>query len=86
MVMRAISDNFGTNEAVKMAIIAGADILCMPLKLHCQDDIQQLESLFAYVKNAVKSGEITEEQINKSVDRILKLKDKYMYFDDSKSE
>lgn len=84
MVMRAISDNFGINEAVKMAIVAGADILCMPLRIRCQHDEQQLKSLFEYIKNAVENGEISEEQINKSVERILKIKEKYLLFDDLK--
>ncbi len=79
MDMKAISDNFGAYNAVKMAIIAGADIVCMPVTLRCSDDEKKLESLFAYIKKAVKDGEITEEQINKSVERILKLKKKYLY-------
>lgn len=77
MVMKAISENFGPEEAAKMAIIAGADILCMPLKLRCQGDEQKLNSLVTYIKNAVKNGEIAEERINESVERILELKRKY---------
>ena len=77
MNMKAISNNFGAYNAVKMAIIAGADIVCMPVALRCSDDEKKLKSLFTYIKKAVEDGQITEEQINKSVERILKLKEKY---------
>ncbi|MDR0404867.1 MAG: beta-N-acetylhexosaminidase [Oscillospiraceae bacterium] len=78
MNMRVISDNFEEAEAVKMAIAAGANIVCMPVILRSKKDIARLDSVFKTAKNAVDSGEIPESQINESVARILKLKDKYV--------
>ncbi len=77
MDMNAISENFRESEASKMAINAGADILCMPIKVESKTDIIKLDNFFKYLKNSVENGEISEKQINKSVARILKLKEKY---------
>jgi beta-N-acetylhexosaminidase len=66
--MEAISEHFGEEEAVIMAINAGADIILMPI---------DLEKTFNSILNAVKNGEISMKQINDSVERILVLKEKY---------
>lgn len=76
MGMKAISKNFGYEEASKMAINAGNDILCMPVNIKNKKDIAKLDELFKYLKNAVINGEISEKQIDASVTRILKLKEK----------
>lgn len=76
MNMKAISENFGEAEASKMAIAAGADMVCMPVILRSKADISKLDLVFETVKDAVKSGEILESQIDKSITRILKLKNK----------
>lgn len=77
MGMKAISDNFGENESSKMAINAGADILCMPVNIQSKGDISKLDKLFNHLKKAVINGEISEKQIDKSVERIIKLKKQY---------
>ncbi|MGF7186320.1 beta-N-acetylhexosaminidase [Desulfitispora alkaliphila] len=66
--MKAISDHFGEEEAVVMAIQAGADIILMP---------NDLEVTFNSILNAVAEGTISEERIDESVKRILDLKDQY---------
>lgn len=76
MGMNAISENFGEDEASKMAINAGNDILCMPVNIESKKDIAKLDELFKYLKDAVTNGEIPDEQINASVTRTLKLKEK----------
>lgn len=77
MNMKAISENFGEREAAKMAIQAGADILCMPIIVRNKDDIDKLDGLFKYLKEAISNKEISEENINNSITRIIKLKNKY---------
>lgn len=67
MEMGAITSAYGAESAV-MAIKAGCDIVLMPLSL---------EESFEAVINAVENEEISQEQIDKSVLRILELKDKY---------
>lgn len=61
LVMGAIANHYGKNEAAVMAVEAGADILLMPL---------DPEGAIAAVVAAVKSGRIAPERIQASVDRI----------------
>ena len=67
MEMGAITRAYGA-ESAAMAVKAGCDIVLMPL---------YFEESFEAVVKAVENGEISEDQINASVLRILELKDKY---------
>ena len=67
--MKAITEHFGTEEAVVGAIQAGADILLMP---------SDLPKAYAGVIKAIKTGVISEERINQSVKRILRLKHQWI--------
>ncbi len=64
LVMDAIKNYVGVNEAAVAAVLAGNDLLC------CTDFQVQIPE----VVKAVKNGIISEEQINASVLRILKWK------------
>lgn len=63
--MRAISDHFGPEAAAVLAVKAGADILLMP---------PDLSTVYTALLQAIKSGDISEERINQSVRRILRVK------------
>ena len=63
--MGAIKDNYSSGEAAVLALEAGNDIILMPY---------DYAEAFNAVLNAVKSGRISEQRINQSVLRILKLK------------
>ena len=76
MTMAAIMDNYNLTDAVVMSIKSGADLV---LVCHGYDNI--LNSILA-VKDAVNSGIISEERIDESVYRILKLKEKYKVSND----
>ncbi|SCJ71281.1 beta-hexosaminidase [uncultured Clostridium sp.] len=71
MTMGAIVDNYNLTDAIIMSINAGSDLI---LVCHGYDDI--INSIVA-VKDAVNSNIVSEERIEQSVYRILKLKDKY---------
>ncbi|NLM33907.1 MAG: beta-N-acetylhexosaminidase [Clostridiales bacterium] len=71
MTMGAIMKNYEIGEASVKAVLAGTDIV-----LVCHGKDKQIEVIEA-LKNAVLEGRITEERIDESVYRILKLKDKY---------
>ena len=70
--MKAISEQFGIEDASIKAINAGADILLMPYTYD-----SQINELKDYIKSlASKIGtEISEKNVNASVRRILKLKE-----------
>ena len=65
MNMGAIAENYSPAEAAVKAVLAGVDMILMP------EDFRQA---YTGVLNAVKSGKITEERIDASVYRIVKLK------------
>ena len=65
MNMGAIAENYSPAEAAVKAVLAGVDMILMP------EDYRQA---YTGVLNAVKSGKITEERIDASVYRIVKLK------------
>lgn len=65
MNMKAIADHFGPVDAAIRAVKAGTDIVLMPVGL---------EEVAGGLLNAVNSGEISEERIEASVERILTLK------------
>ena len=65
MEMGAIENLYGNADAAVMAVKAGSDILLMP---------PDVPTAFNAVKNAVENGEISRENIDDSVYRILKLK------------
>jgi beta-N-acetylhexosaminidase len=65
MDMRGVLDLFGTPEAMKRAVAAGADVLLMPADvLHAIDAVVQ----------GVQEGRYDEKRIDQSVRRILTLK------------
>ncbi|MCK4258795.1 MAG: beta-N-acetylhexosaminidase [Halanaerobiales bacterium] len=70
MEMKAIADNFGPEEAAIRAIEAGADQVLISHTFDVQ--IASYEGIL----QAVESGRLTEERIDQSITRILKLKEK----------
>ena len=76
MEMQAITDNWGAGEAAVMSIQAGADIV---MAVGTQE--AQLETLDA-LYDAYQTGELTEERVHESLERILTKKIEYDLFDD----
>ena len=78
--MGAVTDNFSVEDTIRLTINAGADLLILP-GVH---DANLFRLTDAYVDTAVRlveSGEISEAQIDESVLRILRLKQKYGILD-----
>lgn len=67
MVMGAIANRYGANEAVVMAVAAGADVVVMP---------GEPEQAIAAITAAVESGRIAQSQIEASLQRIWAVKQK----------
>lgn len=72
--MQAISDNFTEPETVVKTLSAGADIALMPTSIRKPNDVTKLDAIYDALDDAVKSGIIPQEQIDKSVHRVLTLK------------
>lgn len=67
--MGAVVENYGIGEASKMAVKAGSDFV-----LVCNDPEAIMDS-FNAVLNAVENGEISEERIDQSLERIFRVRD-----------
>lgn len=63
--MGAVAEHYNSDVAAVMAVQAGADLLLMP---------KDFKAAYDGVLSAVKDGRISEERLNQSVLRILKLK------------
>ncbi len=66
--MGAILKNYGIGEACKMAIKAGADMLAI-----CNNP-NAIQTGFAVISEAVKTGEISETRLDESLQRITDVK------------
>ena len=72
MQMKAITDNYGLPEAVRLAINAGADILVFGNQLvSVPQDPQELVDM---IYDDVQAGEIAESRIEEAYQRVMSLK------------
>src|SRR5690606_1969081 len=70
--MQGVRAKYGDDRVPVLALRAGADQLLMP---------PNLELAVGAVREAVRTGELTEERVDESVRRILRLKDARGVFD-----
>ena len=63
--MKAITSHYSSGEAAVQAFLAGNDFLLLP---------EDYEQAFSSIYMALKHGLITEERLNKSVERIIRYK------------
>jgi beta-N-acetylhexosaminidase len=73
LTMAAVRQRFGDRRVPVLALKAGADILADP---------PNLPRAFRAVLDAVEDGELTEERIEESVERVLRLKDRLGLLDE----
>jgi beta-N-acetylhexosaminidase len=73
MQMHAISKNFGLEETIKLAINAGVDIMCFSNNIPGSDE-RTVDKVHAIIKKMVSTGEIKQERIDESFQRIIQLK------------
>ncbi|WP_017416563.1 beta-N-acetylhexosaminidase [Clostridium tunisiense] len=71
MTMGAIVEHFDIGKAAVESVKAGSDIILVG---HGYDNVEKIQSA---LKSAIEKGEISQQRINESVERIIKLKRKY---------
>jgi beta-N-acetylhexosaminidase len=69
MEMKAIADHYGTANGALLAVVAGANQVCISHTLE-----EQLKAV-DLIEEAVKDGRISEDIINERVSRVLKAKE-----------
>ncbi|MFP3029089.1 MAG: glycoside hydrolase family 3 protein [Arsenophonus sp.] len=85
MGMGAIAKNFDTQWAIKQAILAGNDIILMPLKISNIEDVTKIKQLYSYLKTEAKNNPELIRRIDESSYRVVlsKLKNKISAVDKS---
>jgi beta-N-acetylhexosaminidase len=73
MQMHAISKQYGLDEAVKLSINAGVDILCFSNNIQGSED-RTADKVLKIIRNYVNNGSISKERIDQSYHRVMKLK------------
>jgi beta-N-acetylhexosaminidase len=73
MNMGAISEQYGLEEAINQAIIAGVDLLIFSNNGKNYDP-ELLPKVYSILKKGVESGEIPTDRIHASYNRIMKVK------------
>jgi beta-N-acetylhexosaminidase len=70
--MKAVTEHYGLDEAVRLAIEAGVDILLFGNNLEYDSEI--VPRVVGIIRDLVAVGKISEERIDESYRRILRLK------------
>ena len=76
MNMAGITENWDAVQAAMISVQAGADMICMPTRLYCKEDLANLDAVIEGIIDAVNSGEIPQARIDDAVRRILTVKNK----------
>lgn len=77
MQMKAISDHYGLEEAIRLALDAGVDILLFGNNTAYDPDIT--EKATKIIHKLVKNGTLDKSRIDRSYRRIMALKERYLY-------
>jgi beta-N-acetylhexosaminidase len=71
MTMGAITNNFDIGKAAVESVKSGSDIILVG------HDYNNVIKIASSLKTAVQVGEISQQRLNESIERIIKLKKKY---------
>lgn len=74
MDMKAIATHFGSIEATKLAILAGIDIVLMPVRIWSENDIYKLEQLFTELENEYIENPAFAEAVDNAYTKVLSFK------------
>jgi beta-N-acetylhexosaminidase len=77
MQMHAITKNFGLEEAIKLSINAGIDIMTFSNNISGSEE-RTVDKVHAIVRRMVESGEIKRERIDESYRRIMEMKNRLL--------
>ncbi|HDL8020182.1 TPA: glycoside hydrolase family 3 protein, partial [Yersinia enterocolitica] len=71
MDMGAITSNFERNWSIKQAIMAGNDIVLMPMEIKNRASIEQLDALYDYLKTEATKDPELKQRIEDSAQRVI---------------
>lgn len=73
MQMHAITKNYGVEEAIKLAVKAGVDIMTFSNNI-AGSDLRTVDMVHGVIRKMVETGEISAGRINESYRRIMRMK------------
>jgi len=73
MQMQAITNEYGLETAVKLAINAGVDVLCFSNNIQ-GSEVRTVDKVHGIIRSLVQSGQIRPERIDEAFLRITKFK------------
>lgn len=73
MQMHAITKHYGLEEAIRLAILAGVDIMTFSNNI-MGSEVRTVDKVHSIIKKYVQDGVITQQRINESYKRIMNLK------------
>lgn len=76
MNMDAIAQHFDPKDSARLAILAGVDLLLMPVLVESEEGLSNLDAFVESIVSMVNDKTIPESRINESVYRILTMKQK----------
>ncbi|WP_150466332.1 glycoside hydrolase family 3 protein [Francisella sp. SYW-9] len=77
MDMKAIATHFGCIEATKLAILAGIDIVLMPVRVWLENDIYKLEKLFKSLESEYSNNVEFALAVDNAYSKVLEFKQKH---------
>ena len=69
LAMGAIVSQYSFEKAIRMAVLAGADLLCLSNNGGTYD-VNMVPRAVKVIKQMVENGEVTEERIRQSAERV----------------
>jgi beta-N-acetylhexosaminidase len=75
MQMQAIAREYGLEEAIRLSINAGIDILCFSNNIQGSEE-RTVDKVHGIIRSLVEKGQIPSERIDLSFRRIMKLKER----------
>lgn len=82
MQMHAITKHYGLEDAIRLAINGGIDIMTFSNNID-QSEERTVDRVHRIIRDLVNGGKISRERVDESYRRIMRLKKKYLY-DDAK--
>jgi beta-N-acetylhexosaminidase len=73
MQMHAIAKNYGLEEAIKLAVKAGVDIMTFSNNI-AGSDMRTVDVVHGVIRKMVEAGEVSEKRIDESFRRVMALK------------
>lgn len=77
MQMQAVAKQYGLEEAIRLSINAGVDILCFSNNITGSED-RTVDKVHSIIRTLVENGQIKRERVDEAYKRVMKLKERLL--------